>query len=133
MENNTLDNVGNSEEKEEQIGENKGHYVDVDELPGQLWYPENIDDRVAGVFMEMRPANKYESLIVLKEHPDDLAKQERQPNEETIVPGWAVIHKRFLNIKQLTQVRITYTGEKQTKDGKGTAKQFKVEEWKPDE
>jgi len=121
----SLDNIENTSSQKQK----KGHYERVDDLPGQLWYPEKEGDSVEGIFMELRDSNKYESLIVLKEHKDKLRAEGRDEKEETIIPGWAVLHKRFLNIDVGTQVRITYMGEKPTKDGRGNAKQFVVEKW----
>lgn len=134
----TLDDVEDEEEIEKKPVKKEqkpsgGHYEPINDLPGKLWYPEEEGASVEGIFMELRNSNKYESLIVLKEHKDKLLKENREEDEETIVPGWAVLHKRFINLTVGTKVKITYTGEKMTKDGRGKAKQFEVEKWVEDE
>jgi len=137
MKNTTLETMDEEDEVEQkpvkkQSKPSGGHYERVDDLPGKLWYPEEEGASVEGIFMELRNSNKYESLIVLKEHKDKLLKENREEDEETIVPGWAVLHKRFINLTVGTKVKITYTGEKMTKDGRGKAKQFEVEKWVED-
>lgn len=134
----TLDEVEEEEETEQKPIKKEqkpsgGHYERIDDLPGKLWYPEEEGASIDGIFMELRNSNKYESLIVIKEHKDKLAKENREETDETIVPGWAVLHKRFINLPVGTKIKITYTGEKMTKDGRGKAKQFEVEKWVEDE
>lgn len=127
----TLDHVGQKGEKPKPEAGNKpkGHWERVDDLPGKLWYPEAEGDSIEGIFMELRESHKYDSLIVIKEAPEKLTAEHRDITDETIVPGWAVLHKRFATMKVGTKVRIVFNGEKATQDGKGKAKQFEVNQW----
>lgn len=68
---------------------------------------------------------------MLKEHPDKLKKEGREEGDETIVPGWEVLYRRFKTLPTTTKVKITYTGEKKTNEG-DTAKQFDVLQWVDD-